>query len=113
MGDDPFVGVGRADITAHVDITALERAARASGLQEVGRTTQARFLADLGLGDLLWELGHDPATDASDYVEGRTAVARLLDPRHLGGFAVVAWRRPDRMGTSGAPVGTLPGFRTA
>ena len=86
-GDDPFATVGGQDITAHVDISALERTAAASGLVSLGWTTQARFLAGLGLGELLYQLGQDPATTVPDYLAARASVARLLDPRHLGGFA--------------------------
>ena len=45
--------VGRQDLTAHVDVTAVERAAAAAGLAHLGTTTQAEFLAGLGAGDLL------------------------------------------------------------
>ena len=104
-GDDPFSAVGRQDITAHVDLTALARAGHEAGLSLLGSTTQARFLADLGLGRLLVELGEDPATDPETYLAARSAVARYLDPRHLGGFRVVAWGRRLKVGPP------LPGFR--
>ena len=42
VADDPFEAVGRTDITAHVDLTALDRAAARAGLAPLGRTTQAR-----------------------------------------------------------------------
>ncbi len=103
-GDDPFATVGGQDITAHVDISALERAAVASDLQALGSTTQARLLAGLGLGDLLHELGQDSATTLADYLAARSSVARLLDPRHLGGFRVLAFGR----GLAAEP--SLPGF---
>jgi SAM-dependent MidA family methyltransferase len=94
---EPFEAVGETDITAHVDLTALRRAASAAGLSLVGHTTQARFLAGLGLGELLATLGREPGTDMEAYLEARSAVVRLVDPRHLGAFAVLAWRRPDEM----------------
>ena len=34
--DDPFRHVGRQDLTAHVDVTAVERAATAAGLEHLG-----------------------------------------------------------------------------
>lgn len=107
VADDPFVAVGRSDITAHVDISALRRAADDAGLAHLGQTTQARFLVGLGLGELLAELGRDPATELPAYVDARSAVARLLDPRHLGAFAVLAWGRDV------PPRPPLPGFDTA
>ena len=98
VSDDPFRAVGESDLTAHVDLSALLAAAQSVGLTLVGRTTQARFLAGLGLGDLLVELGHDPATDPQAYLAARSAVARFLDPRHLGAFEVLAWSRDGRPG---------------
>jgi SAM-dependent MidA family methyltransferase len=109
VGDDPFVAVGHTDITAHVDISALERAASDAGLVLIGSTTQAQFLARLGLGELLADLGRQPGTDPRDYIEARAAVARLLDPRHLGAFRVLAWSRPAADGSTPA----LPGFADA
>ncbi len=106
VSDDPYHDVGLTDITAHVDISALERAAAGAGLTLVGSTTQGPFLARLGLGDMLAELGRRTDTDPRAYLEARASVARLLDPRHLGGFRVLAWALPDHEG--GVP--TLPGF---
>jgi SAM-dependent MidA family methyltransferase len=123
-GDDPLRAVGHADIAMPVDIGALSRAAHDAGLHPLGRTSQARFLAELGLGELLEGLGRDPATDPADYIEARSAVARLLDPRHLGAFVVLAWERPPGRGCrSGGrsrrdaprrgPEAGLPGLATA
>ena len=106
VADDPYTGVGHTDITAHVDISALERAASEAGLALLGSTTQGPFLARLGLGDMLAELGRRADTEPRAYVEARAAVARLLDPRHLGGFRVLAWARPD----PGYGLPRLPGF---
>ncbi len=106
VADDPMRAVGHTDITAHVDVSALERAAAKSGLDLVGATTQAEFLGRLGLGGLLADLGRHPETEPQAYLDARSAVARLLDPRHLGAFRVLAWARPEADGT----VPTLPGF---
>jgi SAM-dependent MidA family methyltransferase len=106
VADDPFSAVGHNDITTHVDITALERAALGAGLDLVGSTTQGQFLANLGLGEALAQLGREPEADAQAYLEARSAVARMLDPRHLGGFRVMAWSRPGPNGD----LPTLPGF---
>jgi SAM-dependent MidA family methyltransferase len=98
--------VGHTDITSHVDLTALRHAAVGAGLQALGDTSQARFLAALGLGELLSELGRDQDTEPEAYLLARSAVARLLDPRHLGAFRVLAWGRPRADG----PPTVLPGF---
>lgn len=91
--DDPLVAVGRQDLTAHVDLTAVERAAVAAGLEPLGRTTQARFLANLGIGELLVDLQTRPETDLESYLAAKSALVRMLDPRATGGFAVLAFGR--------------------
>lgn len=106
VGDDPFAAVGRTDLTAHVDITALERAADDAGLVLIGSATQGPFLARLGLGDMLAELGRRPGLEPTAYMEARASVARLIDPRQLGGFRVLAWAKPADDGST--PM--LPGF---
>jgi SAM-dependent MidA family methyltransferase len=101
---DPFVAIGRQDLTAHVDLTAVARAAAAAGLELIGRTTQGPFLADLQAGELLVGLQTDPATTLESYVAARSALMRMLDPRATGAFAVLGFGR-------GVPPGTrLPGF---
>ena len=81
-GDDPLVRIGRQDITAHVDLTAIDRAARGGGLEPVGATTQARFLASLGLAELL--SGPRPAT-------GHSAPRNTCSPDRLShGFSIPA-----------------------
>jgi SAM-dependent MidA family methyltransferase len=104
---DPFVAIGRQDLTAHVDLTAVERAAAGAGLAALGRTTQARFLADLGAGELLVARQADPTTTLQSYLEAKAALVRMLDPRATGGFAVMAFGRGM---PSGAP---LRGFGAA
>jgi SAM-dependent MidA family methyltransferase len=90
---DPLVAIGRQDLTAHVDLTAVDRAAVAAGLSPIGRTTQARFVAALGAGELLVGMQRDPATELAGYLEARAALVRMLDPRVTGGFAVLAFGR--------------------
>jgi SAM-dependent MidA family methyltransferase len=96
---DPLVAIGRQDLTAHVDLTSVERAARAEGLEPLARTTQARFLEQLGAGELIVGLQSDPATTIESYVGARSALMRMLDPRATGAFAVLAFGRrlPARM----------------
>ncbi|HEX8025431.1 MAG TPA: SAM-dependent methyltransferase [Candidatus Limnocylindrales bacterium] len=113
--DDPLVAIGRQDLTAHVDLTALDRAATAEGLEPLGRATQAAFLASLGIGELLVGLQAEPGTTLESYLAARSAVARMLDPRATGGFAVRAHgrglpARPALRGFAGgaAPLGASP-----
>jgi SAM-dependent MidA family methyltransferase len=91
--DDLYADPGDQDLTAHVDLTALEDCARRRGLVPIGRMTQTRFLVACGLGDLFDAIRSDPATTFEAYLAARSAVARLLDPRATGGFAVLALGR--------------------
>jgi SAM-dependent MidA family methyltransferase len=91
--DDPFVAIGRQDLTAHVDLTAVERAAAAAGLAPLGRTTQAELLAGLGIGELLVDLQTHPDTTLESYLAAKSAVVRMLDPRATGRFAILAFGR--------------------
>ncbi|HKB27555.1 MAG TPA: class I SAM-dependent methyltransferase, partial [Candidatus Limnocylindrales bacterium] len=91
--DDPLDAIGRQDLTAHVDLTAVERAATNAGLTPLGRTTQAELLAGLGIGDLLVGLQSDSASTLESYLEARSAVMRMLDPRATGGFAALLYGR--------------------
>ena len=47
---DPLTMLGEADITVHVDFSALARAAHSAGAAVWGPVTQARLLRDLGIG---------------------------------------------------------------
>jgi SAM-dependent MidA family methyltransferase len=90
---DPLVAMGRQDLTAHVDLTAVERAADSAGLAHLGRARQQDFLAALGIGDLLVGLQSSLGVTLEAYLEARSAVVRMLDPRATGAFAVLAFGR--------------------
>ncbi len=90
---DPYRHVGRQDLTAHVDVSAVERAGRAAGLDHLGTTTQAEFLVGLGIEDLLRAIQADPATTLQDYVTVRASLMRLLDPAAMGRFRVMGFGR--------------------
>lgn len=91
--DDPFVAIGRQDLTAHVDFTAIERAAAERGWRTLGLTTQARFLVGAGLEAILRSRQADPDLGTTEYLALRASVMRLIDPRALGAFRVLALRR--------------------
>ena len=50
---DPLVAVGRKDITAHVDFSAVALAGQDAGLTVLGYASQGRFLLNCGLGALM------------------------------------------------------------
>jgi SAM-dependent MidA family methyltransferase len=91
--DDVLANVGRQDLTAHVDVTAVERAATAAGLDRLGATSQAEFLMGLGVETELRAAQSDPATTLEGYAALRSALLRLLDPGVTGAFRVMAFGR--------------------
>jgi SAM-dependent MidA family methyltransferase len=100
---DPYVAIGRQDLTAHVDFTAVEAAATALGWRSLGLTTQAEFLVGSGFGELYAARQADPDIEPEDYLALRASAARLLDPRALGGFRVLVLARgtPDGIALGG------------
>jgi len=111
--DDPYRHVGRQDLTAHVDVTAVERAAHAAGLTTIGITTQAEALMGLGIEARLQAIQADPATTFEDYTLVRSSLVRLLDPAAMGRFRVMAFGRDWPADAAGPPLGLftfhLPG----
>jgi len=79
--DDPFHLPGLCDLTAHVDFSAVARAGMAAGLELAGYTSQAGFLLNSGLTELLMQT---PPTDAAAYLPQANAVQRLVSPAEMG-----------------------------
>jgi len=102
---DPYRHVGRQDLTAHVDVTAVERAAAAAGLSTIGVTTQAEALMGLGIEARLQSIQADPATTFEEYTLVRSALMRLLDPAAMGRFRVMAFGRDWPPSGSEPPLG--------
>jgi SAM-dependent MidA family methyltransferase len=97
---DPLTLVGLQDITAHLDFTALAEAAREGGAELLGYTSQAQFLLNCGMLDLLAAVGPQ---DVTRYARASAAVQRLLSPAEMGELVkVIAFGR-------GLP-GALRGF---
>lgn len=78
--DDALRWPGLQDITAHVDFTAIAEAAHAAGAAVAGFTTQAQFLINCGLPQLLEAV--DPA--APDYLDLALQARQLLLPQAMG-----------------------------
>ncbi|WP_296755641.1 SAM-dependent methyltransferase [Thiobacillus sp.] len=98
--DDPFYLPGLADLTAHVDFSAAARAGTAAGLTLAGYTSQAGFLLNGGLAELLMQTS--PA-DAAAYLPQANAVQRLVSPAEMGELFKV-------IGFGKGPIPALAGF---
>lgn len=90
---DPFARPGEEDITAHVDFSALARAAAEAGGQVLGYTTQAQFLVNCGITDVL---GQANVENALHYAPLAAEAQRLLSPAEMGElFKVLAVATAD------------------
>ncbi|MDO8412176.1 MAG: class I SAM-dependent methyltransferase [Gallionellaceae bacterium] len=86
--DDPFWFPGLQDITAHVDFTAIAEAAIDAGLHLYGYTTQASFLINCGITDLLADM--DPQS-VREYLPLAAQLQKLTSPAEMGElFKIIA-----------------------
>src|SRR5512147_3106493 len=81
MHGDPFYLPGLQDITAHVDFSALARAAGEAALEPLGYASQAQFLINCGITELLAREG---PPDARRYLPAAAAAQKLLSPAEMG-----------------------------
>ncbi len=96
---DPLVDVGRKDLTAHVEFSAVALAAQDAGLDVVGYTSQARFLLNCGFAPALVGAG---ARDVA-------AAQKLVAEHEMGElFKVIAFAKSVDF----EPIGFAVGDRT-
>lgn len=86
--NNPYINIGRQDITTHVDFTALERWGEKCGLTKVGFTQQGLFLMALGIGERIATLSQSNLS-VSDMLRRRDSLHQLIDPMGLGDFGVL------------------------
>lgn len=97
--DDPFWHPGLQDITAHVDFSAIAHAAIDAGAELAGYATQARFLMNCGIVELLGAIG---APGSLPYAQATSAMLKLLTESEMGElFKVIAFARGLREPLSG------------
>jgi SAM-dependent MidA family methyltransferase len=100
---DPLVDVGAKDITAHVDFTGIALAAQDAGLDVLGYTTQAHFLMNCGVLELL--RGADVKTIAN--------TQKLLTEHEMGElFKVIGFAKGCDPAFIQGPIGFASGDRT-
>ena len=78
---DPFFLPGLQDITSHIDFTALAESGFNAGLEVLGYTTQAVFLLNCGLPEVLARISAD---DPARYLPQAQAAQKLLSPAEMG-----------------------------
>lgn len=87
--NDPYKYIGRQDITAHVNFTALERQGELCGLKKLGFVQQGLFLMALGLGKRVADISNSETEDITSLLRRRDALHQLMNPMGLGGFGVL------------------------
>lgn len=86
--DDPFYLPGLQDITSHVDFSAIAGAATDAGLELLGYTTQANFLINCGITEIL---ARTSAENVMDYLPLANQLQKLASPAEMGElFKVIA-----------------------
>jgi SAM-dependent MidA family methyltransferase len=78
---DVFFEPGGQDITAHVDFSALAAAAREGGLEVLGYASQAQFLVNCGITEVLAEANVE---NALHYAPIAAEAQKLLSPAEMG-----------------------------
>jgi len=78
---DPFYLPGLQDITAHVDFTAMARAALEENLSVLSYTSQAGFLLESGIADLLSRTSPE---EVMAYLPQANALQKLISPAEMG-----------------------------
>ena len=78
---DVFARPGLEDMTAHVDFSAIAQAAREGGLEVLGYATQAQFLVNCGITDVLGEANVE---NALHYAPIAAEANKLLSPAEMG-----------------------------
>ena len=103
---DPYYWPGLQDITSHVDFTSIAEAGFDAGLEVAGYCTQAGWLMDAGLLDLLAAAQPKDYTQADgNWVRTQHAIQTLLSPAEMGEFFKVI------LLTRGLPADLhIPGF---
>jgi SAM-dependent MidA family methyltransferase len=107
VDDNPLVAVGEKDITAHVNFTGVALAAQDAGLDVLGYTSQARFLINCGLGEVLQALPDDAAGLAA-----RSMAAKLIHEHEMGELFKVLALAPPASAQGWRPMGFAAGDRT-
>jgi SAM-dependent MidA family methyltransferase len=103
--DNALMAPGIQDITAHVDFTATADAALAGNLEVLGYTSQARFLLNAGLAEVMMHRGD---LGVRGNAQMRSAIQKLTSEAEMGElFKVIAVGR----GIDGSLLGFARGDR--
>lgn len=87
--DDPFYLPGLQDITSHVDFSSVMESAENTGLELMGYTTQAHFLINCGITEILAQTSAD---QMGKYLPLSNQLQKLVSPAEMGElFKIIAF----------------------
>ncbi len=112
LGMNPYINVGRQDISVHVELTSLRAAAAAAGFFEAGAMSQSDLLRGLGIDeygrDIAGRVDMSPAARAANLRQ----IDSLVDPNGMGSFRVLAFAKDAAaagvLGVASGPPGRAP-----
>jgi SAM-dependent MidA family methyltransferase len=91
LSDDPFANIGLQDISAWVDFTRVAEASREGSFELAGFTTQAHFLAGLGIDQ---EMRLAAGGNENHFARLANQARQLMMPGEMGErFKAMAWLR--------------------
>ncbi|KJR43307.1 protein of unknown function DUF185 [Candidatus Magnetoovum chiemensis] len=79
VSENPYINIGRQDLTSHVNFTALKRWGQAYGFETLGYCTQGAFLVSMGIDEMLNKM-----VDKEDYPYMAASIKMLIYPHGLG-----------------------------
>tara|TARA_Y100000590_G_scaffold134399_2_gene153724 strand:+ start:350 stop:1597 length:1248 start_codon:yes stop_codon:yes gene_type:complete len=85
---NPYIRVGKQDITAHVDFSSLANAGERQGLKVESLMTQQKYLKKLGIQAFIDSL-RETNLPEKQIMENRMALLELTKPTGFGGFGVL------------------------
>ncbi len=112
LGMDPYVRVGRQDISAHVEFTSLRTSAVAAGFTEAGSMSQAALLRGLGIDAYRRDIEERADLSRAARAANLRQLDALTDPDGMGAFRALAFAkeapREGVLGEADGPAGCAP-----
>ena len=93
LGMNPYFGVGRQDICAHVEFTSVRSAALAAGFAMAGEMSQSEWLRWLGIEACRMEIAERSGLSRVERVANLRGMDVLMDAEGMGGFRVLAFAK--------------------
>lgn len=80
FNEEPYQNIGKQDITAHINFSALKKWGEGHGLKTVGYCPQGTFLTSAGIDEVITEL----YAGSKDYLSEISKIKGLIMPQGMG-----------------------------